>query len=116
MGITKLTDIEAIHQAVLDVAKVFHKLCEKHHFTYYMVGGGLIGAIRHKGFIPWDDDLDFYVPRSQFTELVAMLKKELPDYYKITTCSDDDFFWGEMVIIRIIVKGYSQGIGPFVNC
>lgn len=47
----------------LNLLKTFAGICEKHHLKYYMIGGTMLGAIRHQGFIPWDDDVDIGMPR-----------------------------------------------------
>lgn len=82
----KQLNIEQVHAIMLDMAKVFHSLCEKHGVKYYMIGGTQLGAIRHKGFIPWDDDMDFAVPRSDFDRLEKICRNELPEPYKIVEC------------------------------
>ena len=82
----KQLNIEQVHAIMLDMAKVFHSLCEKHGVRYYMIGGTQLGAIRHKGFIPWDDDMDFAVPRSDFDRLEEICRNELPEPYKIVEC------------------------------
>lgn len=57
--------------------KIFHNICKKHNVQYSLEGGTLLGAIRHKGFIPWDDDLDITILYNDYERLVDILKKEL---------------------------------------
>lgn len=67
-----LKDIQAEE---LKIFKYFIHFCEKHEITYYLAGGSMLGAIRHKGFIPWDDDIDVYVPRKDFEKLISLHKE-----------------------------------------
>ncbi len=62
----------------LEILKSFDKICRKHNLRYYIVGGTLIGAVRHKGFIPWDDDIDVSMPRKDFNKFLKIAKEELP--------------------------------------
>ena len=55
--------IGEIHGVLLGIGKEFHRICIENNIPYYMVGGTQLGAIRHNGFIPWDDDMDFGIPR-----------------------------------------------------
>ncbi|PAF51942.1 LicD family protein [Helicobacter sp. 13S00477-4] len=64
--------LKKIQQKTLDVAKEFKRVCEKYNLRYFMSCGTLLGAVRHKGFIPWDDDMDFYMPRSDYEKLVSL--------------------------------------------
>lgn len=64
-----LKDIQAEE---LEMFKYFIDFCEKYNITYYIAGGTMLGAIRHKGFIPWDDDIDVYVPRPDFEKLIDL--------------------------------------------
>lgn len=82
---------EELHVILLDIAKEFHRICEKYNIPYYMLGGTMLGAIRHKGFIPWDDDMDFGVPRRFFKDCINALQKELPSHYKIYTIDNSDY-------------------------
>lgn len=64
---------------LLDMFKKFHQMCKKNNIRYYMVGGTLLGAVRHKGFIPWDDDIDIAIPRPDYERLIDNSEKWLPD-------------------------------------
>ena len=63
---------------MLDILKVVDAICQKHHIEYVLDGGSLLGAVRHGGFIPWDDDLDITVMRKDFERLRKILPTELP--------------------------------------
>ena len=56
------------------ILKAFKKLCEKHNLTYWLEGGTLLGAVRHEGFIPWDDDIDVNMPEDDLLKLKEVLK------------------------------------------
>ncbi len=77
--------ITDIHVHVLDIAKEFDRICTEHNIPYYMLGGTMLGAIRHKGFIPWDDDMDFGVPIEFFEQLEGVLVQELSYPYRCCT-------------------------------
>ena len=71
-------DLSKVHEANLKIMEAVDEICRRHHLTYMLEGGTLIGAVRHKGFIPWDDDMDIDFRREQFEEFVKY-KDELPD-------------------------------------
>ncbi len=78
-------DIKECHQHLLEIAKCFDQLCATHQIPYYMLGGTMLGAIRHRGFIPWDDDMDFGIPRPFFDQFIKVAEKELPKQYSLLT-------------------------------
>lgn len=58
--------LKGMQRVNLEMASIFFDFCKENHLTAYFCGGGCIGAIRHKGFVPWDDDLDFFMPREDY--------------------------------------------------
>lgn len=84
----KISNIDELHQLALNIAKEFHGVCENHHIPYYMLYGTMLGAKRHQGFIPWDDDMDFGVKLEYYDRLVKALKEDLPVRYRCITRYD----------------------------
>mgnify|MGYP002624838230 CR=1 FL=1 len=80
--------LDEIHHLILNIAKVFHNICVEERIPYYMLYGTMLGAVRHKGFIPWDDDMDFGVEHKYYNKLVCALKTKLPQRYKCLTRYD----------------------------
>ena len=60
----------------LDILKVIHQFCKENGVDYYLCGGTLLGAVRHGGFIPWDDDIDIYMPRPDYERFISCFKEE----------------------------------------
>ena len=76
MGIA-MEFMEELHSYELEALQAFIQLCDKHNLAYFVIGGTLLGAVRHHGFIPWDDDVDVAMPRKDYDKLLK-LAKELP--------------------------------------
>lgn len=74
---------EEIHDRLLKMAKDFHRICVENNLKYYMLGGTMLGAVRHKGFIPWDDDMDFGMSREDYDRFISLSKQILPAYYEL---------------------------------
>ncbi len=73
----------------LDMFKEIVKICEKHGLTYYVMGGTLLGAVRHEGFIPWDDDLDIGFLRDDYETFLRIAETELPEPLRLLTLHND---------------------------
>lgn len=67
--------MEELHHYECDALKAFIELCDRHELNYFVIGGTLLGAVRHKGFIPWDDDIDVAMPRADYDKLLAVAKE-----------------------------------------
>lgn len=74
---------------LLKLFKEVDEICKEHNLRYVMSGGSLIGAVRHEGFVPWDDDVDLYMPRDDWEKFVEICKNQLPPNRAIQ-CSDVD--------------------------
>lgn len=85
----EIKSIEEIHNILLNIIKVFHKICIENQIPYYLVYGSMLGAVRHHGFIPWDDDMDVAIDYGYYDKLVLCLKNQLPSRYKLITRYDD---------------------------
>ena len=95
----QITDVNELHGILLDIAKEFHRICTENDIPYYMLGGTMLGAIRHKGFIPWDDDMDFGVRREHFNRLKIVLRTQLDAKYKVLTFPESDVMYYDFIKI-----------------
>lgn len=98
--------LKPMQKILTEQLRVFVDLCERHNLQYWLAGGTCLGAVRHKGFIPWDDDLDVYMPQKDYEKLLT-LEEEIkskrhylvtyytPGYYYRHTklCSKDTTIW-----------------------
>ena len=69
--------VKHLQRVILGIITDIDALCQKNSIDYYLVGGSTIGAVRHKGFIPWDDDIDITMPRKDYDKFVQYASKEL---------------------------------------
>ncbi len=75
------TKLQQLQEVELGIFKEVVRICDKYQLTYYMSAGTFLGAVRHQGFIPWDDDMDMRMPRPDYEKLLEVIQKELPAPY-----------------------------------
>ena len=90
-------DLKELHEKLFDMLVMFDGICKKHNIRYFLDSGAAIGAVREHDFIPWDDDIDVAITRSDYNKLRRILKKELPSYYKLIEPKDYDPYFYDMV-------------------
>ena len=78
----------------LDMLVYFRDFCEKNNLTFWLIGGGLIGALREGGFVPWDDDVDVMLPREDYEKLPALWREQGMDGRFRLLKTDDEVFTG----------------------
>jgi len=86
------TPLRQCQLVMLRMLKIFDYLCTKYDVKYFLTGGSLIGAIRHQGFIPWDDDLDVGITRANYEKFVRLAVPELPQDIFFQTPQTDPFY------------------------
>lgn len=79
-----------LQERLVDMLEWFHRLCEKNHLRYYIIAGTMLGAVRHGGFIPWDDDIDVGMPRSDYEKLKKLARGVDAGKYKIEFPFDEN--------------------------
>lgn len=91
---------ERIKHIELEMLKHFISVCESLHLTYYVLGGTLLGAVRHQGFIPWDDDIDVGMPRADYERFLKEGQAYLPEYYFIQSLDTEPEYIATFAKIR----------------
>ena len=127
----KQISIKETQAILLEMAKVVHEIASQHGIPLFMVGGTMLGAIRHKGFIPWDDDMDFGVFYQDYPRLISILNNELPNRMRCLTYDKSETYLLPWIKIedtatKVIDKALNVGedkmpvltidIFPFVSC
>ncbi len=95
-------DLKRYQQYLLKISEDIIGVCEESGIVYHLTGGTCLGAVRHHGFIPWDDDMDIDISGDQFDLLVSKLKEKYPDKYWIHTAQTHDY---GMTVNRVRLKG-----------
>jgi len=81
-------DIRPLQLHILKILQAVDKVCQEHHLRYYLWAGTMLGAVRHKGFIPWDDDIDICMPRPDYDMLIAHCNEWFPHPFEVT-CAEN---------------------------
>lgn len=89
-----------LQNKLVDMLEWFHNFCEENKLRYYIIAGTMLGAVRHKGFIPWDDDIDVGMPRSDYEKLRNIFKNQSKAKYMFEFPSLDNkeypFLWAKL--------------------
>ena len=85
---------------MLEVLEVIDGICQRHNIPYWLSGGSMLGAVRHQGFIPWDDDLDIEMLRPDFERLMRILPNELPEHLALQWHTTDPNYFFQFAKVR----------------
>ena len=98
----ELSDLRKLQLLEVNLLQKFQQICDENQITYFFVGGGLIGALRHGGFIPWDDDIDIVLPRNDYDKFIEICKKGVGGGYGIV--SDWNFVFSRFVDFDSVIE------------
>lgn len=95
-------ELKQLQDCFLEILKDVDRVCEKHNICYMAAGGTCLGAIRHRGFIPWDDDVDILMPHEDLKRFIEIFDEEMGDKYEMT--SPNSKYYLESMISAIYKK------------
>lgn len=95
--------LKRVQQTELEILKDFMAVCDEAGLRYFGIAGTGIGAVRHGGFIPWDDDIDLAMPRADFDRAMKLVEEKLSDRYYILNCETDPNY--PLMTTRLCKKG-----------
>lgn len=95
--------LKKVQRAELSILKDFIELCNRHGLIYFGIAGTGIGALRHKGFIPWDDDIDVAMPREDFDRFCLIVKEEMADKYLLMNTEENENY--PLMTSRLMLRG-----------
>lgn len=101
--------LQKLHGEILRIMDEIHRICTRNGLTYYMVGGTLLGAVRHQGFIPWDDDLDIAMPRSDFDRFIQIAEKELGPEFYLNWITTNPNYWNIFLKVCLHHTTFDEG-------
>lgn len=93
---------ELLHKVLLSAMKDIDKICRENGLKYYLHAGTLLGAFNHKGFIPWDDDVDISLMRSDYETLLSILQAQYSDKYYIHNYKTDPNYKNNRTVLRVL--------------
>ena len=86
------TDLRKAQLRMLDILVAVDKICRKHDIPYWIDYGTLLGAVRHGGFIPWDDDLDISMMKEDYERFLSIAPQELPDQFVVQNLDTEKYY------------------------
>ena len=92
--------LRPLQLTMLEILRVFDRFCREHDLKYSLYAGSLLGAVRHKAFIPWDDDLDVCMERSEYDRLIALWEQNPPAGYILQNKENSPGYWQSFSKIR----------------
>lgn len=115
--------IKKLQKCELDILQHIDRICRKYELDYFAIGGTALGAVRHEGMIPWDDDIDIGMPREDYETFLEILPQELPKGYHIQnyfTEQNSPFYFTKIrkdhtQFVEYYLKDYDIHHGVFVD-
>lgn len=97
-----------VHEHLLDLLSEVDETCRKNNLRYFLIGGTLLGAVRHGGFIPWDDDIDIAMPRDDFKKFISITQSNQRSIYYLDYKTNNRKYWLPFAKIRMKNTAYLE--------
>lgn len=97
-----LDELGQLHKIELGILLDISRVCQQYGLRFYLAEGSLIGAIRHKGFIPWDDDVDIAMPREDYEKFLKVAPAALGERYEVQHSTTIKNYWSPFIKIRLL--------------
>ena len=116
MNVNKRISAQDVKDIEINLLDYIDSICKKHHIEYFLGYGTLLGAIRHKGFIPWDDDIDICMKRKDYEKFISVFSIEKDEPYKLLHSSmDKTYFYEFAKVVDVRAKVYGVGVNDIPN-
>lgn len=103
-------DLRKLHNAETEIMDEITRICRLKGLTYFLIGGTLLGAVRHNGFIPWDDDLDIAMPRNDFEIFIKECRENLKSKFELDYINTNNKYWLPFAKVRNRNTIYQENI------
>ena len=97
-----MSDLEHLHRTLLLIMDELDRVCRENEIKYTITGGSMLGAVRHKGFIPWDDDMDIALTRENYEKLMLCADRFNSNFFLQNYTTDPNYFYG---YAKLLLKG-----------
>lgn len=117
------TELKTLQNKILEIVEYFDHFCQKNDITYYLMGGSALGAMRHSGFIPWDDDFDVFMDAANYKKFLNIVNDELDKerfYFQIEDSEEWPMYFSKIrmngtTFIEEDVKGRNMHHGIYID-
>ncbi len=110
---TQGTELRKLQLCELKIMERFAEICDKNGLRYFLMGGTFLGAVRHKGFIPWDDDIDVGMPREDYDRFCDLVDDALPESYvfrNFTKGNEMTIYYSRIEDSSFVIRDFSANI------
>ena len=120
----QILSIDEVRKIQIERLQYLEKKCIENNLRYYLAYGTLLGAVRHKGYIPWDDDIDVVMPRADYEKFLNLMSKDTHSYIKIVHLDNRKHFFGPYAMLintqtgmshNAVRQEYIDGLGVYID-
>lgn len=120
----QILSIDEVRKIQIEMLQYLEKKCIENNLRYYLAYGTLLGAVRHKGYIPWDDDIDVVMPRADYEKFLNLMSKDTHSYIKIVHLDNRKHFFGPYAMLintqtgishNAVRQEYIDGLGVYID-